>query len=284
MSLDNRWLLSHAANRHSQNGEDGIIEKILEVLGEPIGWCVEFGAWDGRHLSNTYALIEDKDFSAVLIEGSTERYLELKKSFSQNDGITPVNAFVGFTSDDGLDQILAKTDIPRQFDLLSIDIYGNDFHVWNAVEQYEPRVVVIEFNPTIPTAVDFVQAADMSVNQGCSILPLAKLASSKGYELICITQCNCIFVRAEYFDRFRIEDNSPAALRADESLITWLFCGYDGKVFVRGHGVLPWHGIPYRERKMQQVSRLFRSFQSNYGSPMRWISRQYRSIKKRGWI
>ena len=115
MSLDNRWLLSHAANHYSQNGEDGIIEKILEVLGEPIGWCVEFGAWDGRHLSNTYALIEEKDFSAVLIEGSTERYLDLKNSFSGNDKITPVNAFVGFTSDDGLDWInFLQTPISRE--------------------------------------------------------------------------------------------------------------------------------------------------------------------------
>jgi len=284
MSRDNRWLLSHAENKHSQNGEDGVIGKILEVLGEPIGWCVEFGAWDGRHLSNTYALIDEQDFSAVLIEGSTERYLDLKQSFSQNDRITPVNAFVGFSADDGLDQILEKTDLPREFDLLSIDIDGNDFHVWKAVENFDPRIVVIEFNPTIPTAVEFVQEADMSINQGCGIAPLVKLAAGKGYELVCITQCNCIFVKAEYFERFGIEDNSPGALRADETLVTWVFCGYDGKVFVRGHGILPWHGIPYREKKMQQVSYLFRSFQSNYGTTMRWISRQYRSIKKRGWI
>jgi hypothetical protein len=284
MSRSNQWLLAHAANRFSQNGEDGVIDKILEVIGQPVGWCVEFGAWDGKHLSNTYALIEEKAFSAVLIEGSTERYLDMKRSFSKNPKITPVNAFVGFTPADGLDQILAKTDIPREFDLLSIDIDGNDFHVWKAVREYDPRVVVIEFNPTIPTAVDFVQPADMSVNQGCSILALVNLAAEKGYELVCITQCNCLFVRSDLFDKFEIEDNRPAAIRADESLVSWLFCGYDGTVFVRGYGIMPWHGIPYREKKMQRVARVFRQFPSNHGTAMRWLSRQYRSLKKKGWF
>jgi hypothetical protein len=232
-------------------------------------------------LSNTYALIEEQDFAAVLIEGSTERYLELKAALGKNPKITPINAFVGFTAEDGLDQLLAGTAIPKDFDVLSIDIDGNDYHVWNAVENYAPRVVVIEFNPTIPTAVEFVQAADMNINQGASIQSLVNLARGKGYELVCITQCNCLFVRKEYFDLFGIDDNSPGTLRADESLVTWLFCGYDGTVFVRGHRVLPWHGIPYRERRMQQVSRLFRKFPSNYGPAMRWLSRQYRSLKKK---
>ena len=52
----------------SQYGEDGIIEKTLELLDEPTKWCVEFGAWDGRHLSNTYDLIVNKGYSAVMIE------------------------------------------------------------------------------------------------------------------------------------------------------------------------------------------------------------------------
>jgi hypothetical protein len=58
LSVAEEWLcsalqFSHAANRYSQCGEDGILDKILDTIGEPAGWCVEFGAWDGHHLSNT---------------------------------------------------------------------------------------------------------------------------------------------------------------------------------------------------------------------------------------
>ena len=91
-----------------------------------------------------------------------------------------------------------------------------------------------------------------------------------------------IFVRTEYFDRFGIRDNSPAALRPNESLVTWIFCGFDGTVFVRGYGKLPWHGVPYRPERMQPLMRRFRKFDNDGGIVARFIARQYRSLKKRG--
>jgi hypothetical protein len=169
MPTNDKWLLDHAANVYSQAGEDGVLAKILDVLGDGNKWCVEFGAWDGKYLSNTYNLVEKRGFSAVMIEGSAKRHRDLVASFKDNPRIVPVHAFVGFTPADGLDAILARTSIPREFDVLSIDIDGNDYHVWKAVTAYRPRIVVIEYNPTVPTAVDFVQPADMSINQGTSL-------------------------------------------------------------------------------------------------------------------
>ncbi len=64
----NTWLNAFAKDVTSQNGEVGIIEKILEVIGRSSGgWCVEFGSWDGRHCSNTFSLIDQRGYSAVLI-------------------------------------------------------------------------------------------------------------------------------------------------------------------------------------------------------------------------
>ncbi len=45
------WLLDYGKNVYSQTGEDGVIEKILDILPDRDSWCVEFGAWDGVHLS-----------------------------------------------------------------------------------------------------------------------------------------------------------------------------------------------------------------------------------------
>jgi hypothetical protein len=73
-------ILAHARNVHSQEGEDGIIEHLLSLLPERDHWCVEFGAWDGVYLSNTFHLIESKGYHAVLIEGSSERYETLRKN------------------------------------------------------------------------------------------------------------------------------------------------------------------------------------------------------------
>jgi hypothetical protein len=280
--VDNQWLFKKAHNHHSQYGEDGILEAVLDLVGEEPNWCVEFGAWDGSYLSNTWHLIESRGFSAVLIEGDKKRSLDLARR-AKEVGVLAVNAFVGFTREDGLDAILSDTPIPEDFTLLSIDVDGNDYHIWKAVEKYKPRIVVIEFNPTIPTAVEFVQPADPRINQGSSITSIAKLGKEKGYELVCVTEANGIFVRREFFDRFQIKDNSPYALRPDESLVTWIFSGFDGTVFLRGHRKIPWHKVPYNQKKVQQVARPFRRF-SYEGRLSRFIARQYYSLKKRGWL
>src|SRR4051794_8762877 len=115
MTKSDKWLLEHAVDVNSQNGEDGIIAKILDVIGRPIGWCVEFGAWDGSYLSNTYDLISRRGFSAVLIEGSERRFADLAKTFAGNPKVLPISGFVGFSATDNLDTLLAKASIPEEF-------------------------------------------------------------------------------------------------------------------------------------------------------------------------
>src|SRR5215217_7907134 len=64
---DCAWLLDHRANVTSQIGQDGILAKIFEVIGPGARYCVEFGAWDGRWLPNTYSLIADRGWRGLLI-------------------------------------------------------------------------------------------------------------------------------------------------------------------------------------------------------------------------
>ncbi|MBN1796219.1 MAG: FkbM family methyltransferase [Sedimentisphaerales bacterium] len=252
-TTDNNWLQSYAYNKTSQHGEDGIIEKVLEVIGDNDKWCVEFGSWDGKRASNTYTLITDKYYSAVLIEASSKRFQDLKKTFEGNNKVVMLNQFVGFGDDDNLDKILEKTPIPQNFDLLSIDVDGNDYHIWHAVRKYRPKCAVIEFNPTIPKEVEFVQGKDHAITQGCSLLSLTKLARSKGYELVATTKGNAIYVDKKYFDKFGIADNSVAVMWTDQSFITYIFCGFDGKIFIRGYGKSPWHLFPFKESKVQML-------------------------------
>lgn len=245
------WLQAHARNNTSQYGEDGIIEKVLEIIGDCDNWCVEFGSWDGKKASNTYTLITEKDYSAVLIEYSAKRFRDLQKTFEGNNKVISLNKYVGCGSEDNLDKILAETPIPRNFDLLSIDVDGNDYHIWDAAVKYKPKCVVIEFNPTISHEVEFVQEKDPAVTQGCSLLSLTKLARSKGYELAATTKGNAIYVDEKYFDKFGIEDNSVEKMWTDHPFISHIFCGYDGRIFIRGYGKSPWHGFLFDEKKLQ---------------------------------
>jgi len=275
----NDWLREFAKNINSQTGEDGIIEKVLDVIAVNDQWCVEFGAWDGQHLSNTYNLIANRAYSAVLIEGDARKFRDLQKNFEGNPSVHPLHALVGFDGDNGLDSLLPRTGIPVEFDLLSIDIDGNDYHVWAAMQNYRPKVVVIEYNPTIPNPVEFVQPRDMRVTQGSSILSLQKLAREKGYELVAATRLNAVFVDSKYFELFGIEDNSLDSIRTEQPLVTYIFNGYDGTVLVRGCGRLGWHSILYKERNLQQVPKWLRQFPGNYGPLKRRLAKFYRCLR-----
>jgi hypothetical protein len=227
---ESAYLLESARNVRSQFGEDGVIEKIFQIIGEGDRWCVEFGAWDGRHLSNTCHLIEDRGWYGVQIEGSRAKFAQLRENFAGNDRVRQLNRMVGFERGvDSLDDILRETEIARGFDLISIDVDGNDYYVWESMRDYRPRVVVIEFNPRIPNRVVFVQDRDLSINQGCSAAALVELGKQKKYELVCALRCNLVFVREEEFPRFGIADNSLEALRRDVG--GSIFCGYDGTIY-----------------------------------------------------
>lgn len=263
------WLLEHGRNVYSQVGEDGIIEKILELIPKKDKWCVEFGAWDGLHLSNTRNLIEYHGYSAVLIEADKNKFRDLQKNYFDKNNVTTINKFVGFTEKDNLDNILRSIPIPLNFDLISIDIDGNDYYVWKSFVKYMPKVVIIEFNNTIPPHVRFVQPADPSINQGTSLLSLVDLAKEKGYELVSVLSVNAFFVKKEYYHSFQIESNSPEVLQRDLDNVTYLFSGYDGTIFLHGGCKLPWHDIKLNESDFQLLPAFLRAFPGNYTTMQR---------------
>ncbi len=249
----NQFLLNFRYNISSQFGEDGIIEKIFEIIPNKNQWCVEFGAWDGKKYSNKYNLIKNENWAGILIEGNEERCNLIKKETHYgNDKVFVFNKYVQISGKDTLDQILSETKIPKDFDFLSIDVDGMDYHIWKSLSNYKPKVVVIEFNASIPNDIEFVQPADMKVVQGHSILSLVKLAQEKGYELICINQENAFFVDKKYFELFCIENNSIDELRHYKPPLQ-IFQLYDGTLVFYGAQCLYYYNFPVDFNKRFQV-------------------------------
>jgi hypothetical protein len=123
-------LKAYERNDTSQYREDGVIERALAVIGDRNGWCVEFGASDGVYLSNTHRFINREGFSAVLIEAS-DTAVALQKRYEGRSDIFLFRRFVEFEGPNRLDAILASTPISLEFDVLSTDIDGNDYHIWD---------------------------------------------------------------------------------------------------------------------------------------------------------
>ncbi|WP_295447169.1 hypothetical protein, partial [uncultured Thiodictyon sp.] len=119
-------LLEFAGNVTSQDGEDGIIQKIFETLPPTNRFCVEFGAWDGKYLSNCCNLISNFNWGGCFIEANPNRFEELRNNHGSNDKVICINRFIELDGQNSLDNILSSAGIPKDFDFLSIDVDGTD--------------------------------------------------------------------------------------------------------------------------------------------------------------
>ncbi|HRY30666.1 MAG TPA: hypothetical protein P5079_11600 [Elusimicrobiota bacterium] len=201
----------------SQNGEDGVIEKIFELIPPSTRYAVEFGAGDGVNLSNTRNLVLH-GWSALMIEGVPRKAEKCKRNYRDQPRVAVVQAWV---YPGNVELLFEENNVPVDLDLLSIDIDSNDYYVWRVINKYRPKVVLIEYNPYFAPPKKAVikfhpmnYYDDNSCYWGASIQSLYELGKAKGYELVHCTSrgSNLFFVDKKYFERFKLADNSPAKL------------------------------------------------------------------------
>lgn len=195
--------------KFSQSDEDLYLEGIFKKLGLSINWCCEFGAWDGLTFSNTFYFVKNYQTNAVYIEGDTVKYNNLLSTAKDFSNIIPINAFVDYKiySNKSLDNLLSTTNIPIDFDILSIDIDSHDADVWLSVSKYQPKCVIIEINNEIPPGVN-QKHSDMTEEQiqkrGIywlnSFTTTVEVGRSKGYVPIKHIGWNLVFIKEQYAD------------------------------------------------------------------------------------
>ena len=231
-----RLTRDHEFNFTSQCGEDGIVAAIFQALQIERGLAVEFGAWDGVYCSNT-ALLRDKGWRVCLIEGNEERFDSLRRAMSGNPKVTCLNAWVGIDEDNSLDWLLTNEGI-TEVDFLSIDIDGDDYHIFRDMA-LRPKVVCIEFNPTIPPPISMI--GKVGEGQGSSLVALEALASSKAYTLVYATLWNAFFVRQDLASSF-VAVAARDVYRPESARV--LICEYNGRnrlVDFLGNDHQPWN-------------------------------------------
>lgn len=241
-SYTKELLISYAKNVYSQFGEDGVVEKIFEMIKPKTRLAVEFGAWDGIHLSNTANLWINNSWHAVLIEGDKKRFEQLAKRAAQFDVIA-LRAWVGIEKDNTLEALLEKFNIHESIDLLSIDIDGNDYHIFNSLETLKPRVVICEYNPTIPIHYDVYAPYGSENNFGCSVASLIRIARKKGYQLVALTKVNAFFVHMEELEKLSQFETDLRLLDVNDGYIT-VVTTYDGKyAFIKNEKDVYFYGL-----------------------------------------
>ena len=216
-------------NIYSQNGEDGVIKEIMRRLEINSGWFCEFGAWDGKHLSNTFHLVE-QGWNGVYIEGNVDRFKDLQTNSEKfNDNLHLICEYVAPSGIASLDSLLSSTPIPKDFDLLSIDIDSDDYNVWAGLQNYKPLIVIIEILGSLPPNVEKISTPS---SPHSSFKSTVSLGREKGYQLVAMVG-NLFFVRddivaklglpsAELIDPYSLFDPSWLALNKSKTILASL--------------------------------------------------------------
>lgn len=246
--MSEKNLLNFRYDVYSQNGEDGIIQEIFERLpnkSEKERWAVEFGAWDGMFLSNTFNLLK-KGWKAIYIEGDPKRFEILQDTAKKYNSIIPINAFVTVdkSNKNSLNNLLVKHNIPLDFDILSIDIDSFDLEIWQSFEEYKPKLVIIEINSKyLPGIFKWHSKNDSPKESGNSFSATLQVAINKGYKLVCHTG-NMFFVRGDLVKYLNIE----------EKLLTYPELLYQNE----------WYLLSKENFILQFIRLIFSSFKSRY--------------------
>jgi hypothetical protein len=198
---DPKRLNRFEAQVFSQNGEDGIITEIFSRLGTANRVFVEIGCGDGRENNTAYRLL--LGWSGYWIDGD-ERNISVARR-EQGTAISQGRLSVqqAFVTRENAGVLLQAYGVPREFDLLSIDVDRNSSWVWRALEHYTPRVVVVEYNASIPPQDDWEIEYDANATWdgtllfGASLRALQRIGSEMGYSLVgCDSSgVNAFFVR-----------------------------------------------------------------------------------------
>ncbi len=185
----------------SQCGEDGIIDEIFRRIGPTNRYFVEFGAGNG--LQNSTAALLLKNWVGLWIEADPANTAVIQQKFASLLTKHRLSLLSSFITAENIESLFREAEIPEEFDLLSIDLDGNDYWVWKNISAFRPRVVVCEYNARYGRDLQWVMQYNPehrwngSCYFGASLKSLELLGRTKGYKLVAcnLAGINAFFVR-----------------------------------------------------------------------------------------
>jgi hypothetical protein len=187
----------------SQWGEDGIIQYLISRVPIENNSFIEFGVEDYRESNTRFLLIRD-NWSGLVIDGSAKNVEKIKKDdlYWRYD----LTALCAFITRDNINELIRKR-FHGDIGILSIDVDGNDYWIWEAIDVVSPRIVICEYNSifgvkkavSVPYNPAFyrTEAHFSNLYFGASLPALCNLASRKGYVFVGCTKAgnDAFFVR-----------------------------------------------------------------------------------------
>ena len=209
---------------YSQWGEDGIIQWLISKVAIDRKIFVEFGV-ENYIESNTRFLAINNNWSGLVIDGDKCNIEYIKKDpiyWACN-----IKAIQSFITAENINQILFDNGVVGDIGILSVDIDGNDYWVWKAIDVINPRIVICEYNShfgkvekvSTPYDPKFTRNAahHSKIFYGASIAALTDLANQRGYSLVAGNSAgnNIFFVRNDLLGELEVLDADQVYVQAN---------------------------------------------------------------------
>lgn len=202
----------------SQWDEDGIIQYLVTHIPIPHKTFIEFGVEDYEESNTRFLLLNDHWQGMVLDARENDiSYIRSDRIYWEFD----LQAKCAWITRENIDSLLREAGFSEDVGLLSVDIDGNEYWIWEAIRSIKPRIVVVEYNSvfglepiSVPYKENFAKLTEHYSNLyfGCSLGALSYLAEQKGYILVgCnVWGHNAFFLRSDVASGFRALSASEA--------------------------------------------------------------------------
>ena len=184
---------------HSQNQEDGLLWALFQHAGVTTRRFVELGS--GSSGGNAAMFAGELGWTGLIVEGDAGKAGVAKRKFPR------AAAVCAWITPESVNELLTQHGYTGEVDLFSLDIDGNDYWVWKAMNACSPRVVVLEYNSmfgpdravTIPYDPTFSRRDHRFCYFGASLAALTRVSAQKGYRLVAVepTGVNAFFLRSD---------------------------------------------------------------------------------------
>jgi hypothetical protein len=208
---------------NSQWGQDGIIDWLIERAEIPstAQTFIELGVEDYRQC-NTRFLLQNRNWRGLILDGNPAVIAAVK-----SDGLGwryDLTARAAFITRENINDLISGSGFGGEIGLLSIDIDGNDYWVWEALHTVRPIICICEYNAVFGDVHPICTQYDQHFNRtkahasnlyfGASIAALRSLAAKKGYRFVGTNSAgnDAFFVREDYACRF--VENSLRSIRS----------------------------------------------------------------------
>lgn len=178
---------------YSQFCEDALVHGLFRKIDTTNKILCDIGASDGTLYSNSRFFMEQPGWDGAFVEPHSVKHQELTKLYSADRCLKE-----SVTVDKTIDSLLEQMSFPKRFDLLNLDIDGQEYYVWEAMTKYRARIVIVEWSPYV--ALDFVPVKGSDGRGGenqTGLFPMLRLARRKDYKVVAITPVNLICVEGD---------------------------------------------------------------------------------------